>query len=144
MWVAMVPCYVSSLLTIPVLGPAESECQWCLAIYPACWQCLYLSLQRVSDVSYGFSSLLTNPVLGSSGSEWLSCLAVFFSQLTMPVLDSLGSEWLWCLAVFVACWQCLSLAVQYVSDCTVLLCLWPADNACPWLFSMWVTVLLCF
>ena len=33
-----------------------------------------------------------------------------------------------------------SLALQYVSGCFALLCFKFADNACSWLFSLWVAV----
>ena len=61
----------------------------------------------------------------------------------MLVLGSLVCEWLPSLAVSQACWQCLSLALQYVSGCYFSLCLKPADNACPWLSRGWVAVIPC-
>ena len=144
-WVAVVPWCVSSLLTMPVLD--SPACGWllCLAVFQACWQCLFLALQYVSgcyallcfkpaDNAYsGFSrewvvavpycdpSLLTMLVLGSPVSEWLLCIAVS-SLLTMPVLGSLACEWLLCLGVFQASWQCLFLTVQFVSGCCALMC----------------------
>ena len=125
MWVAVVPCCISGLLTMPVLGSPGCEWLWCLAMFLACWQCCpWLFREWVAVVPCCFSSLLTMPILGSSGSEWL-----------------------WCLVVFLACWQCLSLTLQPVSSCDALLallCLQPADNAGTWLSSWWVAVVPCY
>ena len=65
------------------------------------------------------------------------------SLLTMPVLGSPECEWLLWFAVFQVCWQYLSLPLQDVSGCYALPCFKPANNACPWLFSMWVAAVLC-
>jgi hypothetical protein len=56
--VAVVPCYPSSLLTMPVLGSLACEWLW----YFLC-----------------VSSLLTIPVYGFLVSEWLWCLAVLLA-----------------------------------------------------------------
>jgi hypothetical protein len=49
-------------------------------------------------------------------SEYVAVVACCNSSLLiMPVLDSPGSEWLWCLSAIIACWLCLSLALQMVS-----------------------------
>ena len=143
LWVATVPCSLLTLLTILILG--SSECEWLL-----CLQCF---------------KLLTMPVLGSSESEWLLWLAVFqpannacpflfrrwvaampysvSTLLTMLIFGSLGSEWMLCLAMFQACWQCLSLALQFVCGCCNLRCFNPANNVCSWFPSMWVAAMPC-
>ena len=61
----------------------------------------------------------------------------------MSVLVSSGCEWLWCLAAILGCWWCLSLALQDVSGCGVLLQFWPTDDACPWLSREWVAMVPC-
>ena len=48
MWVAVVSCCKSSLLTMPVLGSLVCEWLWCLAGILTCWLCLSLALQDVS------------------------------------------------------------------------------------------------
>ena len=60
----------------------------------------------------------------------------------MVVLGSPACEWQGLLC-FQACWKWLSLALQMVSDraCFVFK---PAENGCPWLFSLWVTGLAMF
>ena len=66
-WVAVVPCYVFRLLTMPILGSPESE--W--LVVPCC-----------------VSSLLKMPVLGSPVCEWLwflsICLPCSHSFLWLP------------------------------------------------------------
>ena len=44
LWVTAVPCCVSSLLMIPVLGSLESEWLQCLAMFQVYWWCLFLAL----------------------------------------------------------------------------------------------------
>ena len=47
-WVAAMPCCVSSLLMMPVI--CSPACEWlpCLAMFQACWWCLSSVLQEVS------------------------------------------------------------------------------------------------
>ena len=123
MWVgvAAVAHCVSSLLTMPVLGSPGSEWVLWLAVFQACWQCLPLALQDVSSC----------------------CSLLISSLLTMTDLHSSGCGWLLWLAVSQACWQCLFLALQWVSGYCALPCFKLGDNACPWLSSLWVTVVAC-
>ena len=62
--------------------------------------------------------------------------------LIMFFFGSSACEWLWCLAEILACWSCLSLALQEVSGRGSLLQFKPADHTCPWLSRMWVAVVL--
>ena len=132
------PCCVSSLLKMPILVPPA--CEWLLGpvILLACWQCLSLALQTVSEggillcfqpadnacpwhprewvvvVSCYVSILLTMPC---SFSLWVAVIAYCASSLlTVPILGLSVCEWLWCLIVFLIYWQCLSLTLQCVSS----------------------------
>ena len=140
MWVAAVSCCVSSLLMMPVLGSPEGEWLLCLALYQACWWCLFLALQNVSGCCVLLCIRPADDACPWLFSMWVAAVSCCVSSLLMmPVLGSPGSEWLLCLAVHQACWWHLSLALQPVSDCCVLLSIRRDDNPCPWLFRLWVT-----
>ena len=126
-WVAVVPCCVSSLVTMPVL--ASLVCEWllCLTVFQAWWQCLSVTLQEVSgccalmcfqsadndcslvwslwvaDLPHHILSLLIISVLGSSACEWLMSHCVL-NLLIRPVLVCPAGGWLPCLTVFKVCW----------------------------------------
>ena len=144
LWVAAVGCCVSSLLIMPVLGSPASEWLLWVAVFQACWQCLSLALQLVSGCCGLLCFKPADNACAWLFSLWVAAVGCCISSLlTMPVLGSPGSEWLLWVAVFHACWQCLSLALQSVSGYCGLLCFKPADNACPWLSSMWVAAVGC-
>ena len=122
MWVAVVPYCNSGLLIMPLLGSSACEWLWCLAAILTYWSYLFLALQFVS----GCDALLQfYPI--DHACPWLSSLWVAmvhccnYSLLIMPILGSIGCEWLWFLAAILACWSCLSLALQPVSGCGALL-----------------------
>ena len=145
LWVAAVPWYVSNLVTIPVLGSSASEWLSCLSVFQACWQCLFLALQPVSD---SCALLYFKPADNSCpwlSSKWVAAVPWCVSSLmTMPVLGSPACEQQLCLGVFQACWQYLSLVLQLVSGSCALLCLKLINNACPWLFRKWVAAVHCY
>ena len=122
LWVAVVPFPNYSLLMMPVFDSPDSEQIWCLAVILACWWCLSLALQDVS----GCDALLQF-WLANNACHWLFRWSVAVvsccnsSLLMMPVLGSSGCEWIWCLAAFLVCWWCLSLTLQDVSGCGVLM-----------------------
>ena len=142
-WLLCPNCF-SSLLTIPVIGSPGCEQLLCLALFQACWQSLSLAVQEVSGCCALLCFKLANNSCPWLSSGWVAVMPCCVSSLlTIPVLGSPGGEWLLCLAMFLACWQSLSLALQWVSGYCVLLCFRPVDNPCPWLSSGWV-LLLCF
>jgi len=67
-----------------------------------------------------------------------SLMSWIWNLLTTPVLGSPGCEWLPWQTGFGPCLQHLSLALQFVSGFLGELDFNPADNACPWLSSLWV------
>ena len=164
-WVAVVPCCVSSLVTMPVLG--SPACEWLLwlAFKPANYDCPWLSRKWVAAMCCYLLSSLVMHVLGSSVGKWLLCLGVFqvqwqwlfwffswwvaavsccvSSMVTMLVLGSPVGEWLLCIVVFQAWWQFLFLALQEVSNSCALMCFKPSDYACPWLSRKWVPAVPC-
>ena len=145
MWVVVVSCYLSSLLTMPVLGSPASEWLWCFSMLITCWQCLFLALQLVSGVAvvlHCVFSLLKMDILAFSECEFYGAL-LYLSLLTMPVLGSPACKWLWCLSIFLACWQNPSLALQSVSGYGALLYFYPVNNTCLWLSRKWVAVMPC-
>ena len=109
MWVATLPCNISCLLMMLVLGSPGSEC---LAIFHAWLWCLYLALQVVSGY---FASPCFMPAHDTC--SWLSRKSVtavpchVLCLLMMPVLDFPGSQWLLYLAIFYGCSSCLFLAL---------------------------------
>ena len=135
LWVVAVPCSVSNLLMMPVLGSPESKwLQW-LAVPQAYWWCLFLVLQAVRGCSTllcfkliwwylffalqgvsGCSTLLCFKPINDTCS-WLSrkweaaVLCCFSSLLMIHILDTSGCEWLHCLAMFHAYWWSLSLGL---------------------------------
>ena len=125
-WVAVVLCYNSSLLMMPILGSLVGEWLWCLAAILACCWCLSLDLQWVS----GCGALLQFwPADGAY--PWLSrkwvAMAPYCnsSLLMMLVLGFPGSEWLWCLAAILPCWWCLRKWVTIVACCNSSLLMFP-------------------
>ena len=166
LWVTTVPHCMLSLLTTPVLGslvgkwllclaalsllimPALGSpvCEWllCLATFKACLWHWFMALQSVSSC-YAFlcfkSAHNLYPLLSREQVATVSCY--ISSLLTMPVFGSLVCKLLSCLSMFQACWWCLSLDIQSVSDCYALLCF--SYNAYPWFSRRWVaSCLLCF
>ena len=101
LWVPAMPCNVSSLLMMPVIGSLVCECLQYLAVWQAYWWYLSLALQEVSGCS---ALLFFKPTDGTC--PWVSRLWVtavpcrVLSLLKMPVLGSSESERLQCLAVF--------------------------------------------
>ena len=171
LWVAVVPWCVSSLLTMPVFDssgckwllcldvnskPADHACPLLFSLWVAavlccvseCWQCSLMVLQFVSDYCVSVCFKPANKACSWLSSKWVAAVPWFVSSmLTMPGLGSPECECLLCLDVFPVCWQCLLLALQYVSVCGALVCLKPTDNACSWLFLQGVSgcyVLMCF
>ena len=142
--VAAVAFCVSSLLIMSVLGPPGCEwLQW-LSVFQACWQCLSLALQDVCGCCGLLCFKHTDnacPWLFRKQVAAVACLCFKHADNAYPWLSRL-SVVLW-LAVFQACWQCLSLAFQFVSGWCDLLCFKLADNACLWLSSGWVAGMAC-
>ena len=115
MWVATLPCNISCLLMMHVLGSLAGE--WLLCLFHACSWCLFLTLRM-----------------------WVATLPCKISCLLMMlVLDSPECEWLLCLALFHACSWCLFLALQEVSALPYFM---PDYDAFTWLSRLWVATLL--
>ena len=122
LWVTVVPCYNSSLLIMPVLGSPVGEWLWCLATILACWSCLSLVFQDVSGHDALLQFYLADHACPWLSRKWVAVVPCCNSGLLiMLALGSSVCEWLWCSAATVACWLCLSLALQLVSDCCALL-----------------------
>ena len=82
----------------------------------------FIANQLWVPICYDFSDqLIWQCWLHSLVSEWLYALLCFWPMTMPPDHGSLESEWLWCLTVLIS----------------------PADNFCPWLFSLWVAVVTC-
>ena len=121
-WVAAVPCYISSLLMISVLG--FSVCEWLqyLAVFffkPTHKTCSWLPREWVAAVPHWFQAYwwclsLALQSVSCCGTLWL------FKPGNNTYLGSLECEWL-----------------------LALLCLMFTDDACSWLFRKCVTVLSC-
>ena len=120
-----------------------SSCSALLSFKSTDYAYLWLSREWVAAVPCCISSLLMMPVLGSLACVWLQCLAMFLSLLIISVLGSPGCEWLQCIAMLQAYWWYLPLALQFVSGSKALLCFKSANDACPWLFSLWVAAMPC-
>ena len=118
-WVTTLPCNISCLLMMLVLGSPAGEWLLCLAIFHACSWCLFLVSR-----------------------EWVATLPCNISCLfMMSILGSPESEWLLCPAIFHACSWCLFLTLQNVSGYFALQYFMPAHDACSWLSSWWVATL---
>ena len=105
LWVAGVPCCVSSLLMIPVFCSPGSEWLRCFAVCHACWWCLASALQRVSGYCAFLCAKPADDAYPLLSREWVAsmpCCAL--TLLMMFVLCSPESEWLVCLTVCQACW----------------------------------------
>ena len=109
-WVAALPCYILSQLTMPVPGSAVSEWRLCLIVLWVYW-CLFMTLQPVSSChALPHLNLLITPVLYSSESQWLNTFPSFkFADDTCPLLFR---KWVTAISLCLqACWQCLYLAL---------------------------------
>ena len=120
-WVATLPCNISCLLMMLVLGSPASEWLFALQYFmPAHNACSWLSREWVATLPCNISCLLMMPILGSPESEWLLYLAIFHACSLMPILGSPVCEWYFALQYFM-----------------------PAHDACSWLSSWWVATLPC-
>ena len=100
-----------------------------VTVFQACWQCL----PKPTDDAYPWLSSL-----------WVAAVPCCASGLLiMSLLSSLD----WVVAVpctvFQTYWWCLSLTLQFVSGCSVLLCPKLTDDPCSWVFRKWVAAVPC-
>ena len=129
---------------MPVLGSPDCEWLLLLAVFQGYWWCLFLAPQLVGGCSGLLCFKCTDDACAWLSRMWVATVACCVSyELRMPVLGTSGSEWLQWLGMFQAYWWCLSWVLQVVSGCSGLLYFEPTDDACPWLFRMWVAVLSC-
>ena len=162
LWVATLPCNISCLLMMPILGSSESEwplclaifcacspvlgspvCEWLLfpAIFHACSWCLFLALQPVSSYFALQYFMPAHDACTWLSRMWVATLPCIISCLLMMlVLGSPGSE---CLAIFHAWLWCLYLALQVVSGYFASPCFMPAHDTCSWLSRMSVIAVPC-
>ena len=137
-WVAAVPCCISNLLMMPVLGSPVCEWLQCLAMFQTYFS-PWLSSLWVAAVAHCVSSLLIIPILGSSESECLWFLAAL--QACWSNLFCFFRTWVAaCPVVFYVCLWFLSLAFQEVSGFDVSPLFKPADKTYLWFFRMWEDV----
>ena len=159
LWVATLPCNISCLFMMSILGSPESEWLLCLARFHACSWCLYLTLQNVSGYFALFHacswclflalqevSALPYFMPDYDAFTWLSRLWVatllhhVLCLLMTPVLDSPGCQWLLYLVMFYACSWCSWLSRKSVTavPCHILcLLIMPVLGSldCEWLFA---------
>ena len=130
---------LSSLLTKPAHGSAGSELLQSLALFQPCWPSSPLALQQVSYHCSWHPFKLADQAYPWLCRKWVVAVSgTLSSLLTKLTLGSAVGELLLSLAPLQTCWSSSPLALQRVSCC----CSWhpfkPADQAHPWLCSLWV------
>ena len=133
-WVAAVPCCISCLLTMFVLDSPVGVWLLHLAVFYACWQCLLLTLQWVSDLHalLHFKATDNSYVLAY---QIVSGCHAFLSF--KPANDACHQLTSWWVAAMPHCISRLFLTpVCYVQQVcgSILLHYIPADNICSLLF----------
>ena len=118
-WVATLPCNISCLLMMLVLGSPASE--WLFALQ------YFMPAHMLAH--------------GSPESEWLLCLAIFHACSWCLFLALQRVSGYFTLQYFMPAHWCLFLALQFVSGYFALQYFMPAHDACSWLSSWWVATL---